>query len=145
VESLLDVNALIALFWAGHPFHQRMQRWFARHARAGWATCPFTEAGFVLILSNPRFSAHAVSPSEAIEVLQASRQHTTHRFWADDLPVSEAIQPFQQRLVVHQQVTDAYLLGLALRKKGKLATLDEGIASLLPGNGQRHSCLEIIP
>ena len=145
MEALLDVNALIALFWAGHPFHERMQRWFGRHARAGWATCPYTEAGFVRILSNPRFSAHAVSPREAVEVLEASRQHAAHRFWADDVPVSKCVQPFQQRLVGHLRVTDAYLLGLALRKKGKLATMDEGIASLLPGNGKGQSYLEIIP
>ena len=29
-------------------------------------------------------------------------------------------------------MTDAYLLGLALRKRGRLATLDRGILALLP-------------
>ena len=50
---LLDVNVLVALSWPGHEFHDRVQKWFARNARKGRATCPMVEAGFVRISSNP--------------------------------------------------------------------------------------------
>ena len=53
-----------------------------------------------------------------------------HAFWPDDLPFAEAVVFTGARLVGHQQVTDAYLLGLALRRGGVLATLDERIAAL---------------
>ena len=63
---LLDVNVLVALGWKGHPDHVRAQNWFLKNARAGWATCPFTQAAFVRIVSNPAFSANAVLPVEAL-------------------------------------------------------------------------------
>ena len=129
---LLDVNVLIALLWPPHEAHARAQRWFAHNADQGWATCAMTQAGFVRIVSNPAFSRRAVSPRDALEVLSGSLQHPAHRFWTEDIEVTEALAHFGRRLLGHQQVTDAYLLGLAIHKKGRLATLDSSIAGLLP-------------
>lgn len=68
-----------------------------------------------------------------------------HVFWADDLPAEEAVRQFQSRLVGHNQVADAYLLGLVIHKKGRLATLDESLTALLdPKGGERHR-VEVIP
>jgi hypothetical protein len=143
MSLLLDVNVLIALFWPDHEAHDRAQQWFLRKARGGWATCPLTQAGFVRILSNPFFSPHAVTPQEATRVLGTNLQHPGHRFWKDEIAFAEAVKPFQARLKAHQQVPDAYLLGLAMRQKGKLATFDKGIGSLLSKNTD-WSHLEII-
>jgi toxin-antitoxin system PIN domain toxin len=141
---LLDVNVLIALAWPGHEAHERVQVWFARNANLGWATCPFTEAAFVRILSNPVFSQRAVSPQDALRGLNLSLKHPAHRFWAAELGFGAAVQGFQDRLVGHKQVTDAYLLGLAIRKRGKLATLDESLATLLdPKSGERDRVVVI--
>src|SRR5262249_55806780 len=63
---LLDANALIALAWPAHEAHLRVQQWFARSAKEGWATCPLTQAAFVRIISNPAFSPDAVTPREAL-------------------------------------------------------------------------------
>ena len=123
---LLDVNVLIALLWPAHEFHRRAHRWFARHARQPWATCPITQAAFVRIVSNPAFSPDAATPREAIAVLEANLKHPSHHFWPDDLGFSDAMRPLHAKLVGHRQVTDVYLLGLALHKRGKLATLDAG-------------------
>jgi uncharacterized protein len=131
---LLDVNVLIALLWPPHEAHARAQRWFARNADQGWATCAMTQAGFVRIVSNPAFSRRVVSPRDALEVLQGSLQHRAHRFWTEDIGVTEALAPIGRRLLGHQQITDAYLLGLAIHKKGRLATLDASLAVLLPPN-----------
>jgi uncharacterized protein len=129
---LLDVNVLIALLWPPHEAHERAQRWFAKNAGQGWATCAMTQAGFVRIVSNPAFSRRVVSPRDALQVLGGSLQHPAHHFWTEDIKVTEVLASFGRRVLGHQQITDAYLLGLAIHKKGRLATLDRSLGSLLP-------------
>jgi toxin-antitoxin system PIN domain toxin len=141
---LLDVNVLVALVWPVHEFHETATNWFARHARQGWATCPFTEAGLVRTISNPAFSPHAVSPREALLVLADLTARHRYEFWPDTLTLDRATAPLKDRIVGHKQITDAYLLGLAIHKGGTLATLDRGIAALLPQSHSGRSPLEII-
>ena len=71
-------------------------------------------------------------------------KHQNHQFWADEITLSQAIEPFSNRLSGHQQVTDAYLLGLAIHKNGKLATMDRAVTALLPAHMREDYCLEII-
>jgi len=144
VSCLLDVNVLIALLWPPHEAHARAQRWFAQNARHGWATCAMTQAGFVRIVSNPVFSRRSVSPRDALEVLSGSLQHPAHHFWTEDIGVTEALAHFGRRLLGHQQITDAYLLGLAIQKKGKLATLDASLSSLLSDQTTARSRLVLL-
>ena len=129
---LLDVSVLVALSWPGHQFHEAVQHWFARNASKGWATCPIVEAGFVRILSNPAFSPRAVSPAEAISALQVTVQHPAHQFWADDISFPDALRFLKGPLTGHKQIMDAYLVGLAIHKRGRLATTDRGIAGIAP-------------
>ncbi len=128
---LLDVNVLIALMWPSHEAHARVHRWLSKHGRQGWATCPVTQAGFVRIVSNPAFSPDAVSPPAAVAILAANLRHEHHRFWKDECGFGDAVKAFLPQLVGHRQVTDAYLLGLAVRKRGCLATLDRGVRTLV--------------
>ena len=141
---LLDTNVLIALLWPSHARHDLAVKWFARHRSKGWATCPLTEAGFVRIVSNAAFSRDAVTPREAAGVLAANTTAKDHAFWPDELPFAEAIAFAGARLVGHQQVTDAYLLGLALRRGGMLTTLDERIAALTEPRSAERKALEIV-
>ena len=141
---LLDVNVLIAVAWPAHQSHERVQQWVARHASDGWATCPFTETAFVRILSNPAFSPNALTPADALSLLRANSGHPAHRFWADGISFLAAVEPFAERVVGHQQVSDAYLLGLAIHRKGKLATLDRGVLTLLPERSPERSRVVII-
>ncbi|MDA1278146.1 MAG: PIN domain-containing protein [Verrucomicrobia bacterium] len=141
---LLDTNLLIALFWPSHEHHDRAVKWFARHRAKGWVTCPFTQAGFVRIVSNPAFSRDAVQPREAIHVLGANTASDDHKFWPDELPVSEAVAFAGVRLIGHQQVTDAYLIGLAIRRNGILATLDERIGALTESKSSERKALETV-
>lgn len=127
---LLDINVLVALLWTNHEQHDAASRWFRRHQKRGWATCPMTQAGFVRVSSNPRVFADAPTPGKATEILEGNLAHATHRFFADHLRFSEAIAPFGDRLLGHQQVTDAYLFGLAVHHHAILATFDSGIAAL---------------
>ena len=141
---LLDVNVLVALMWPAHESHARTQEWFARNARRGWATCPMTQTAFARIVSTPSFSPDAVSPPEAISLMAANLLHRHHRFWPDDLTLARATERFRKNLAGHRQFTDAYLLALAIHRKGKLATLDRAIASLLPPDGPNQGVVEFI-
>ena len=125
---LLDVNVLIAMAWPSHVSHSSIHRWLAKNAHQGWATCPMTECAFVRLTSNPSFSAQALSPRDSVALLRANLSHPAHKFWPDDLNTPTALDGLY--LSGHQQVTDAYLLGLARHHKGKLATLDSGLVSL---------------
>jgi uncharacterized protein len=142
--SLLDVNVLIALLWPPHEAHQRAQRWFAKNAGQGWATCAMTQAGFVRVVSNPAFSRRVVSPRDALQVLGGSLQHPEHQFWTEDVAVTETLARFGRRLLGHQQITDAYLLGLAIHKKGRLATLDASVSSLLPDQSAARALVVLL-
>lgn len=129
---LLDINVLVALAWPDHFFHSPATRWFARRATQGWATCPITQTGMVRILSNPAFSDDAITPSDALLLLGRSLQHDAHQFWRDDLTLRGAFELAPNFIHGHQQITDAYLVALAMRNKGKLATLDRKIAANAP-------------
>ena len=129
---LLDVNVLIALAWPEHTEHARARRWFAKNRAKGWTTCPLVQAGFVRIVSNPVFSAHAVSVQEAVEALTISLQDEAHQFWPDSTSLPDAMRNLKEPIHGHQQVTDAYLVALALRNRGKLATLEQKIEQFAP-------------
>ncbi len=141
---LLDTNLLIALLWPSHDRHDLALKWFTRQRTKGWATCPVTQAGFVRIVSNPAFSRDAVQPREAIQVLAANTATKGHTFWPDELPFAAAAVFAGVRLLGHQQVTDAYLLGLAVHRGGMLATLDEGIAALTEPKSTERRSLELV-
>ena len=141
---LLDINVLLALLWTNHEQHQAARAWHQSHQRFGWATCPLTHAGFVRISSNPRVFSEAPSPSKAVEILTANLNHPTHHFWKDEIPFDQAVTPFANRLTGHQQTTDAYLFGLAIHKRGVLATFDTSIAALVQENSGQLKSLEIL-
>lgn len=142
--ALLDVNVLIAAAWPAHNDHGKVQDWLGRHARDGWATCPLTELGFVRILSNPGFSPHALTPRDAMALLRANLTHPAHQFWPDELDLAGALEPSAARITGHQQLADAYLLGLAIIRKGKLVTLDQSVRALLSNKAVEQDHLQLI-
>jgi toxin-antitoxin system PIN domain toxin len=141
---LLDTNVLIALLWPSHTQHDRAVRWFTGRRARKWATCPLTESAFVRIVSNPAFSRDAVTPREAIGLLAANTRAADHVFWPIDVPLSDAASVAGARLVGHQQITDAYLLALAIRRGGMLATLDQGVTDLTLLRSAERKAIEVI-
>jgi toxin-antitoxin system PIN domain toxin len=132
VTALLDVNLLIALAWPNHVHHRSALRWFDRTRKAGWATCPLTQSGFVRVSSNEHILPGARSPREALALLRRIVALPGHVFWEDDLSIAATDLIDETRLLGHRQITDAHLLALALRHGGQLATLDRGITQLVP-------------
>lgn len=129
---LLDVNVLIALAWPLHVHHVIAHAWFEKVGQQSWSTCPLTQLAFVRISSNAKIISTAVSPRAAVQALGTMVALAGHVFWAEDLEVNDLASFTSSALVGHRQVTDAYLIELAKRHKGKVATLDAGLADLLP-------------
>lgn len=141
---MLDVNALIALLWEEHPFHKVCADWFKSAHQSGWATCPFTEAGFVRVLSGPAFTARPPTVEFAIEMLKtATESGTHHQFWADDLPISVLANRWKGPLG-HKQVTDAYLLSLAEHHSGTLITFDQRILHMASAVKMHRETLTVL-
>lgn len=139
--ALLDVNVLIALAHEDHTAHLKTKRWFRGAAEMRWATCPLTEAGFVRVVSNPSYQQPAVDQDDARAMLAALRALPGHQFWPIEFGFEEAVAPFAERFFGHQQVADVYLLALAIRKRGKLVTLDRGLTFLAGDEFARHVVL----
>ena len=139
--ALLDLNILAALLWPSHEHHENAHRWFAARGKAPWATCPLTQLGFVRLASNPAFSRDALTPLQAVALLSDNLEDSRHEFWPDSLQVPKAIDVGIE-LHGHKQVTDAYLLSLADRHKGVLATFDRGIRTL--ATARLASSLEVV-
>jgi toxin-antitoxin system PIN domain toxin len=124
---LLDVNFLIALFDPDHVHHEAAHAWFSVHRDAGWASCPLTENGIVRILSNPAYSPTAERPVEIARRLASFRDSGNHSFWPDDVSICDT-KTFNLG-TGHRQLTDVYLLALAVRHGGRLATFDRSISA----------------
>jgi uncharacterized protein len=142
--ALLDVNVLIALFWPAHNDHQNAQNWFRHHSRRGWATCPLTQSSFVRIVSNPMISRSGVTVEESTRLLAKNLEHPSHVFWPAETRYLDLIESFAARIVGHQQVTDAYLLGMAIHNRGTLVTTDRGILTLVPDKLRDRGIIELV-
>jgi toxin-antitoxin system PIN domain toxin len=142
--ALLDVNVLVALFDPDHVHHEAAHRWFGAHRASGWATCPLTENGLVRILSNMSYSGSQERPAQIIARLRAFCSTGQHAFWPDEVSLRDRTLFKAEVSAGHRQITDIYLLGLARRKAGRLATLDRAIP-LAAVSGAQPEHLALIP
>lgn len=125
--ALLDVNVLVALFDPDHVHHDLAHDWFAENRSRGWATCPLTENGFVRVLANPAYASPVCRPGAILDHLRRFCSDSAHQFWPDSVSLLDE-QLFTPGVVAgHRHVTDVYLLGLAVSRRGCLATFDRSI------------------
>ena len=143
--ALLDVNVLVALAWPSHVHHQPARQWFSAHRSRGWATCLLTQLAFVRLSSEPAVVKTTVAVVEAVRVLQIAVSAAEHEFWPMEQGFLQILPEIRDRLMGHHQLADAVLLDLAIRRGGKLATLDRRVESLLPPGSPHRSALEILP
>jgi toxin-antitoxin system PIN domain toxin len=127
---LLDLNSLIALGDPDHQSHQAMQTWFQTSGKDDWGVCPLTEAGFVRVTTNPAYRPASRTIAQATAILSDFATHPGYRYWPISTTWAALTAPFSSRLLGHQQVTDAYLLGLAVKGNGVLVTFDKAIRYL---------------
>ena len=121
MTALLDANVLIALVVADHVHHDAASEWLSASG-AEFATCPITQGSLVRFLVRMGQSA-----ADARAVVRAIEGASHHEFWTDSVSFA---QVEIKGVVGHRQVTDAYLAQLARSRKGRLATLDSGLAHL---------------
>ncbi len=123
LQSLLDVNVFVALLDAAHVHHRTARRWMEEHELEGWASCPTTQNGTIRVLSTPVYP-NAVSVSVATTLVDQACAGTRHEFWADDVTLTDATRIDRTRIHGPRQITDVYLLALAVSHHGRIVTLD---------------------
>lgn len=140
--SLLDVNMLVAMALPRHASHDLAHQWMSAHQSEGWATCPLTINGCIRIVSGNFVSASPQTPGEAAARLREFCQSPNHHFWPDDVSLLDS-QRFDTTLLAGpRQITDAYLLGLAVKHRGRLVTFDQNIAAhIVTGAEPKHLCV----
>lgn len=126
MRALLDVNVLIALLDGSHLHHGLVTDWLASHIDEGWASSPITQNGCIRILSQPGYP-NPVPAAEVAKRLAEAAQHPSHAFWTDSISLLQPGYLMWERILSSRQVTDAYLVALAVQQGGRFVTLDQGI------------------
>jgi toxin-antitoxin system PIN domain toxin len=132
---LLDVNALLALAWPNHQFHAAVLARLEQHPLPRWATCALTQLGFVRLSSNPTIVEVRKTPAQAIDLLADLTRDPQHTY-LETLPALPQIASVFRRILGHQQVTDAYLLGIAEASGATLLTFDRRVVAY--GTARAH-------
>ena len=138
MRALLDVSVLVALLDAGHLHHRAASAWLASHRRGGWASCPLTQNGCLRVLSLPGYP----NPQPTARVahrLAGAVADRSHAFWPDDFSLLDADRLRWDRVLGPRQLTDLYLLALAVRRGGTFVMLDQAVdPAAVPGASARH-------
>jgi hypothetical protein len=124
--ALLDVNVLIALIDPAHQFHEAAHTWFEQNHQDGWATCPITENGCLRILGKPAYPYLGLSVAEIRNILTEFCANENHFFWPDSVSVLDDTR-FQFAGAGSKNLTDIYLLAMAMAHGGQLVTFDQSI------------------
>lgn len=138
MRALLDVNVLIALLDSDHSLHERAMTWFGGRTRREWASCPITQNGCVRIMSHPSYPNPL--PVDAVMArLREASSSAIHEFWPDDVSILDGDVADSTRIHGPRQITDIYLLALAVRHDGQFVTFDTSIArDAVKGVDKRH-------
>lgn len=139
VRLLLDVNVWIALLDDAHVHNAQALALFHTPG-LHIATCPLVENGVLRILNMPAYSNRGPVGFEPVrDKLRLACGDVDHRFWPDDLSLIHGEVADWTRVYGHNQITDLYLLALAVRHGGALATFDHRVAlSAVRGADPQH-------
>lgn len=142
MRYLLDVNVWVALLDEAHVHHAQAVAFIERR-KVQIATCPMVENGVIRVLNLPGYSKHGPAGFEAVsQKLQEICADVDHEFWPDTVSLCSQGTVNWPRIFGHNQITDVYLLALAVSNKGCLATLDHRVAlSTVLGAGKEHLTL----
>jgi toxin-antitoxin system PIN domain toxin len=137
---LLDVNVLVALVDPLHVHHGPAHGWFAADGYQSWATCPITQNGALRIIGHSSYPNSPGSPAAVATVLAEFFKHAGHQFWTDEISLFDPTLVDITRLLAAKHVTDTYLLALARKRGGRLATFDRRLmTAAVTGGGDAIS------
>lgn len=142
MRALLDVNVLIALFDADHSLHREAHAWFAANGKAGWASCPLTQNGCIRVMSQPRY-ANPIPVHAVAERLRLAVTDRHHEFWTDDVSLLDDRAIDTARIHGPRQLTDIYLLALAVARGGRFVTFDRALPAGAVLNAQKKHLVVI--
>jgi uncharacterized protein len=139
MRALLDVNFWIALFDDAHQFSERANAFIAARG-AKIAICPIVENGVIRVMSLPSYGRRGGLPMQLVrERLREACATLDHAFWGDDVSLRDDELVDFSRVQGHNQITDLYLLALAVKHGGRLVTFDQTISlSSVRGATARH-------
>ena len=138
MRTLLDINVLIALLDPDHVFHTTAKAWWMQHREQGWASCPLTQNGCVRIIGQPGYPNHQ-PVAGIVRLLAGLCADPCHTFWPDDVSLLDASRFQHSHIHGPRQLTDLYLLALAVRQGGSLVTFDAKIPlGAVPGATRSH-------
>ena len=141
MRSLLDVNVLLALLDTDHAFHQRAHVWW-RGEKPAWASCPLTENGFLRVMSSVNYSqSRKFTVGEQAAQFRSFAESTAHSFWPDSISLGDQRHFCHEKILSSQQLTDVYLLGLAVENNGRLVTFDRHITLACVVNAKPQNLL----
>jgi len=126
MRALLDVNVLLALMDSGHVHYGLALAWWRKERDKGWASCPLTQNGFVRILCQGRYPERPTA-AQATEQLRLQLAQPGHEFWPDSVSITDGELFDRARILGPKQISDVYLLGLAVKNGGRLVTFDRAI------------------
>jgi toxin-antitoxin system PIN domain toxin len=127
VRHLLDVNVWVALLDEAHVFHAQALA-FIQRKKLKIATCPLVENGVIRVLNLPGYSKFGPPGFEVVSrKLDDICSDLDHVFWPDQISLRQPSLVNWPRVLGHNQITDVYLLALAVSQKGCLATLDHRV------------------
>jgi predicted nucleic acid-binding protein len=128
LRYLLDVNVWIALLDESHVFNQNVTQFFET-PNIQIASCPIIENGVIRILNLPNYSKFGpVGFDVVVKKLAEIYADKDVEFWADDYSLVTGDLVTWSRVFSHSQITDLYLLGLAVQRNCTLVTLDQRIS-----------------
>jgi hypothetical protein len=120
---LLDVNALVALGFINHEFHDRLAAWVQSQNSPNLASCSITELGFIRVLAQAPAYGFTVTQARTLLLRLKEVRISPLQFILDEHDVSHL--PAWVR--TPKQITDGHLSKLATANAAVLATLDENI------------------
>jgi toxin-antitoxin system PIN domain toxin len=135
---------LMALAWPNHLFHEAAHRWFGKQRSDGWATCALTQAAFVRLSAQPAVVKTTITVAQAITLLLDNIAAPEHQYWPATASISEMRPDIRARIMGHNQVMDAILLDLAIRRGGRLATLDRRLRVLIAAEDPDAGAVEVV-
>jgi toxin-antitoxin system PIN domain toxin len=138
VRIFPDINVLIALFDTSHQHHHVAKQEFTKFLSIGWCTCSLIQNGFVRIVSNPSY-LNNMTVAESTILLKSAVDGTNHTYLDQTVSLLDANKFETTKLLSHKQITDLFLIGMAIQHNVKLLTFDRNISThAAVGFNDRH-------
>lgn len=120
---LLDVNVVIALSDPNHIHARTAHEWLNSAPSRRWATCAIVLNGALRVMSHPAFSRQGGIANTAA-ALRQTLKNSNPVVWSESISILDESVFNHSEILSPKQLTDAYLLALAVKNGGTLVTFD---------------------